>query len=161
MPHSAEQTPTGYKILNNSTQLKTEKKLQVTSMQLEHLSRKLLVWGSVWKPCVGQLKIQNPARHWSDQRQCLQQERCAVWRNTWINKAGGTQPGALPGSKSPVVEWPRHTRRPCSLLPHHLSHGCPFCTAVLTVWDLFWSTELKELLGSQITYLEHFFLNHL
>lgn len=66
-------------------------------MQLEHLSRKLLVWGSVWKPCVGQLKIQNPARHWSDQRVSTAREVCSLekhmnkqsWRDstrstTWL-----------------------------------------------------------------------------
>lgn len=49
--------------------------------------------------------------------------------------------------------WTDTTQSHFSLLLHHLSDTWERDAAVQTVCDLFWSTVLKELFGSQITYL--------
>lgn len=142
VPHPAEQTPIGHKILNNSTQLKPEKKTSSNFNAIRTLIkqtagvgvgvRAACLFSDSWKLCVEQLKckIQPGTGVIKDS---VYSKRCAVCRKTRLTKAGGTQPGALPGSKSVAVEWSRHTCKPCSLLPDHLSRGCQFCTAVLTV----------------------------
>lgn len=53
--------------------------------------------------------------------------------------------------------WTARAQSQSSLLPHHLSDTRVLYAAVQADCDLFWSTELKEFFGSQITYLWAFF----
>lgn len=94
-----------------------------------------------------------------NQRMCFQQGRDLFIRK-W------EQQPVLEGFREPsqgckhhfaVGPWTDAAQSQLCLLPCHLSHTWEPDAAVQTVCDLFWSTELKELFGSQITYLWAFF----